>query len=290
MSPALDNAGRCVGLPPEFPFANDPSVIEGTKTELGRIPDSLVWDFRQDWPDSDFEVIVLDSRTKRAFPKGESTSPAHISALSLTEQIPGMAFAGTDPLTIVICPQPLISLPAQDFAQEMVKSTEKRLKLDVEVWRFDRVAYEGLLARLADRGSNKKRRVVILSGDVHHAFAWKLQFWARTPAGQEVALAGANVVSSALKNQESLTQNLHRFGVLSRLGPAQATRVSWRLTSEELAGEKRVKKVVEAPDVLYAPFEQDIAVFDNIQPILDNNPGLVFNPPPDTLERRALIR
>src|SRR4029078_10489538 len=103
----LHNIEATVGLPSALRPGSDPQGIEGTKQTLFRSDESLIYNFRQDWPG--FEGIVLDSRTHRAYPKDDAASPAHISAESMVEQIPG-SIPG-DILTLVISPQPPVMMP-----------------------------------------------------------------------------------------------------------------------------------------------------------------------------------
>jgi hypothetical protein len=162
-------------------------------------------------------VLALDCRTARAYPTRADTAPAGLlTTAAIAEQVTGQPDDANRQVTYVIAQTPVLGLPFVEDAQRTSTGDDIWAR-DVEAWSLNEDAYQRLLGALAVR----RRRVVVLSGDVHYTFAARMTYWATRPYGQAqqaaaLAAAIAQVNSSALKNQtaEGLasTMRLHVGG------------------------------------------------------------------------------
>lgn len=167
----------------------------------------MFWHFRYDGPG--FEVIALDSRTWRGFePQANESIRSRFSedatATLLTDeavrlQIPEQPAIGVNPdgvcFVIAAAPfvgypvvesvvQPLINLhdiakqpkPKPPFVRWQRTFSVGRVARDPENWGFTPSLFEAVLARLSTR-----RRVLILSGDVHYGFTLCMAYWRLGP-------------------------------------------------------------------------------------------------------------
>lgn len=190
----------------------------------------LQYHFAMDW--DDFGFVVLDNRTMRGFPSPEAApeiiSPHNQSVqFSDFDMVLGSNRDRNKPL-LVLNPVPPWAVPTVDFAQDWGKYEKKKIlnKLqtttvhdiyeneyaDYEHWRLQRVAMETIIHSLA----NRSKYIVNLSGDVHHGFTSRTEYWHhfnRGP-GKKVKARFANLTSSAGKNEAGLTRILHNSGYL----------------------------------------------------------------------------
>ncbi|MGW7715575.1 hypothetical protein ACWGKK_14840 [Streptomyces chartreusis] len=183
-----------VGMPP--------SALADTATSLPKSAGGLRWHFRVAPDGAAYEVLVLDCRTARAYPKGASTLAAGLlTSVAIDEQVIKQPDDPTSKVTFVIAQTPVLGIP---FVEEKQRGStgEDIWGRDVEAWSLNEEAYQRLLGALAV----KRRPIVILSGDVHYAFAARMTYWATRPYGQAqqaspLAVAIAQLNSSALKNE-----------------------------------------------------------------------------------------
>ena len=214
---------------------------------------------------SNHKVIVLDSRTWREYPsssdkadaedkedKDDMGFPALLSKNAFQQQISDTVLEDDKELTVVIAPAPVIGVPLIEYIQKKLSFTDKsKYKNDTETWGFQPFGLERLFARLASNNKGKNNRVIFLSGDVHYGFAARLQYWATQPFEVEAdnqfseeknLLVGAQLTSSALKNETrkgwglSRTYNLHRLGYkpFSDKLPEPLKFFGWNNQSKEL--------------------------------------------------------
>jgi hypothetical protein len=178
--------------------------LAATATALTRPAGALRWHFRVAPDGGRYEVLALDCRTARAYPTGADTrAPGLLTTAAIAEQVTGQTDDPNLRLTFVIAQTPVLGLP---FVEEQQRGAtgDGIWENDVEAWSLHEDAYQRLLGALAFR----RRRVVVLSGDVHYTFAARMTYWAARPYGQAqqaapLAAAIAQLNSSALKNQTS---------------------------------------------------------------------------------------
>lgn len=151
-------------------------------------------------------VIVLDTRTHRAFPIGfinptpeflKHWAPELIEETNMSLQIP----SSTKELTIVISPAPIVGDPSiEDGGQPLgIWAFEKlgkdgALELDYETWKANILGFQKVLLKLSQFD-----RVVILSGDVHYAFSAKMNY-SNFRSGTVKNSFFAQLTSSGIKN------------------------------------------------------------------------------------------
>lgn len=184
-------------------------------------PVALAWHYRI--ATASHEVIVLDVRTRRAFPGARNTDPPELlSDRGLADQLAAATF--DRPLTIVVSAFPLIDVPRPWYARatlrwkyrwQWLKKGTPRGYATVygpdrgDDWAPDSRAFQSLLSTLAARCD----RAVFLSGDVHIGFAARLDY--RTG---DRALRIAQLVSGSLNKVSEGTRVTHGvgYGVLAR--------------------------------------------------------------------------
>jgi hypothetical protein len=167
---------RRIGLP------NIADIRNTNPRQLPQFDDAIQWHYKLQAPG--YEVIFLDTRTRRGFPGKEFDFPALLSESACQQQIPDSQ--EPIPITFIISPGPVVGLPFLEGIQKSAKTVAEKLGtaawgFDPEAWGLEPRAFEQFLARLALRNPTKKSRVVILSGDVHYSFAARLQYSATQP-------------------------------------------------------------------------------------------------------------
>ncbi|MEC4985577.1 MAG: PhoD-like phosphatase [Oscillatoria sp. PMC 1068.18] len=177
------------------------------------------------------EVILLDTRTWRGYPQGNTTDPPMLLCPSAFEEQITKPFAETDFLkqkqatnievSIVVVPTNLVSLAVIDLVQKLDLKKGKVFNSDVgDSWNFHDVALSKLLATLFERRS----RVIILSGDIHFGCAVRLNYWASSQVNSKVLDRPGVLVqltSSAFQNGEITTYVAHTK--LKSLFPEKST-------------------------------------------------------------------
>lgn len=178
------------------------------------------------------QVIVTDTRTWRAFPR-DSDGATHL----ITKNAQADLFRRQ----IVDAPDPgdrqlLVILSTNAPPVQPIRSATDHFKLtnaikhfpDVfEAWDLPSVSFDRLLTALTSKlplvGGQRTGSVILLSGDVHFAFASRMiyratnRFEDTTP--QPAAAVVAQLVASALKNQSDGTKDFHRDGYLAHPFP-----------------------------------------------------------------------
>ncbi|MBE9225288.1 hypothetical protein IQ264_07560 [Phormidium sp. LEGE 05292] len=215
------------------------------------------------------EVIVLDTRTWREYPKEDKQTDKDdlgfaglLSESGFRQQIP-LPPSNNTKLTFVISASPVIGVPFVEEIQERLSSTHRltgwllkqfnglewiRNELDAEAWTFQRSSFERLLAKLAIARSHP---ILFLSGDVHYGFTARLQYWGKKPfeeenQPEEIKRVIVQMTSSALKNEAGGlfgSRRLHDWGykpLLERL-PEPSEILGWKSSNGTLEiGRKEV--------------------------------------------------
>lgn len=175
--------------------------------ELEPVPEGAVsWHYSLDTPN--YRMVALDIRTRRTF-KSDDAQPGLMSNAALDASFP--ASAPERPFTLVLSATPVLGLGLIEFVQSNVGKLVDFVRggasgsdaFDVEAWAFDEDAYGELLRRLSER-----RRVLVLSGDVHYGFGATLR-------AKDFDFRLVNFVSSSLRNQvfaETAAAFLNAFG------------------------------------------------------------------------------
>ncbi len=173
------------------------------------IDGSLKWHYTVTGPG--YEIIVLDTRTWRAFPGKDFDFPELLSEEGCNEQISKVVRPQNTEVTLVISPGPFIGVPFLESVQKTAKAVTEKLGtvawgFDPEAWSLQAIAFERFLASLSLRTlPAKKSRVIILSGDVHYSFTARLQYAATRPFQSSkninTELIVAQFTSSSIKNE-----------------------------------------------------------------------------------------
>ncbi|MFC5142007.1 hypothetical protein ACFPK1_27490 [Actinomycetospora rhizophila] len=182
-----------------------PATLAAGSTELTRPAGALTWHYRVAPRDGQYEVLVLDGRTARTYPvRPDLAAPGLMSPAAITGQIVDAPDDDGRRLSLVVTQTPFIGLPFIEEKQA-AKHGEGVWDSDVEAWSLNTDAFERLLGALADR----RRRVVVLAGDVHYSFAARMTYWARRPYGrpeppEPLAAALVQMNASSCKNQTTV--------------------------------------------------------------------------------------
>lgn len=193
----LDEIGVRVGLPVE--------PLAPTARELTRPAGALDWHYRVALRDGRYEVLVLDGRTSRTYPLGSDLAAAGLlGPAALDRQIVDVPDDGDRRVTIVVTQTPAIGLTFLEEKQAGARG-EDVWDVDAEAWSLNSDAFERFLGSLAVR----RRRVVVLAGDVHYSFTARLTYWARRPYGrpespEPLASAVVQLAASSCKNQTTV--------------------------------------------------------------------------------------
>ncbi len=184
---------RHLGIP------NNTSELNALKTErvLPDFPEKIFWSYTVQG--NNYQTLVLDTRTWRAFPPlnqaypaNKINAPALLSLAGFSKQF--AEISADKELTFVISPPPVIMVPWIAWIKNhYFVSSEKG---DQEDWELQAETVQQLLAKLAEQ-----QRVVFLCGDVHHGFTSRIRY---TQAAKDAVFA--NFTSSPLKNQDKLTR------------------------------------------------------------------------------------
>jgi hypothetical protein len=180
-------------------------ALSPTDDALVKPAGALAWHYTVVLPGWPYEVIVLDSRTMRGYDHGRpSLAPAGLlSPAAFQAQLESLPAAPTgDGVTVVVAPAPVFGIPLIERLQGAQLPIGDVFTWDAEAWGLDEITLQRFISWLGTRRS----RVVLLSGDVHYAFAARLAYWATHPYKQP-ALATmamsviAQLTSSALHNE-----------------------------------------------------------------------------------------
>ena len=207
------------------------------QSELRHSARALDWHYSVHGPEDGYQLLVLDSRTMRGFP-GESTDCSElISRAGIETQVSQLLTARPDGVVVVVSSTPVLGIPVMQKVQMLQNDFRSRLAYDVEFWKAQATAFEGLIAAFASSGTaGMPRKIVFLSGDVHFGFAAWLRYWADRPyrasEPSRTAAVFAQLNASPFKNQTTEgyanTCILHQMGYNPLfLGDPISTRRRW---------------------------------------------------------------
>ena len=206
-----------LGIPPD---AAD-LCAHGEPPRLMHGPDALPWHYQIDGPD--YQILVLDVRSWRSFPRGSLGVPDLLSPEALAAQLGMLETVDSErmALTIVVSPVPVLGAAETRLARFVrwcdlryfgfVRRlqggmTPRRYRAYIpdagDIWLRRSDSFDALLAGLAARA-----RVVFLSGDVHLAFAARMRY----QCDQQRAIF-AQMTSSGMLNEVPWKLYLHRRG------------------------------------------------------------------------------
>ncbi len=180
-----------------------------------------------------FQVIVTDSRTWRAFPRGGSFSPPDLIAKSQVQfQIGKTPKLNSRQLLVVVTtnmpPTPPIRQGARDLPTlvKLPKGPGAALWYEdfYDSWAIERIDCTRVLAEISrkfalDGNNAHSGSVVLLSGDVHASMASRIAYSATVQQVDDAAgapskaeLSIAQLIGSALHNQSDDTKGQHNRG------------------------------------------------------------------------------
>ena len=211
---AWQEIARYLGMPPidiqtgRPKFKQDEDVLI-----LARDDRALQWHYRIG--SYKHEVIVLDTRTWRGYPEGEKRKtdpPMLLSPTAFLHQLQ-QPLAEKDTLdrtgkakieaTFLVLPTNVVTLSLVDFVQRWDLKRNRIFSHDVgDSWNFNQKAFTKLLVDL----SQKRDRLIILSGDIHYSCAVRLSFRFRD---RDLPSILVQLTSSAFKNSEWSTRLIH---------------------------------------------------------------------------------
>lgn len=228
----------------------------------------MAWHFT--YEHADFQFIALDTRTWRGYEIDDNpdirvgfTMDATATlltdealALQIPEQPP--ATLGPDGITFLIAPAPLIGYPVvESVIQPIINLADMvrldkgdpferwdksfqvgRVNRDPENWGFSPALLAAILERLSTR-----RRVLVLSGDVHYTFTCRLKYWRfeRDPDPHHWPVATTThfiqLTSSSFRAQRDDLAPIVAIDVLQQLGEitSDVRRMGWSRLDDILA-------------------------------------------------------
>ena len=215
-----DNAAAAIathlGLPPIDPLTDLPEFSqEDDVWVLKRSDQSLTWHYTVYGPCH--EVIVSDTRTVRGYPMDDSPEapPMLLSPKVFEQQISAPLSHSSNPyltkqsvgqaglMTFLVASTNVISMKVLDWIQAWQLKNGKVFSADVgDSWNLNDKALATLLTKLFEQ----RQTIIVLSGDIHFSSAVRLSYQDLTSGKQSTLV---QFVSSAIKNQELLTQVLH---------------------------------------------------------------------------------
>ncbi|MEM8808334.1 MAG: PhoD-like phosphatase [Cyanobacteria bacterium P01_G01_bin.38] len=206
-----------LGLPPSDPHTGLPQFVEdGDVWVLQRANQALTWHYTVRGPCH--EVIVLDTRTWRGYPDTRPIDPPRLLSPSAFDQQISRPLSQTSPMaTFVVASTNVFGMKVLDWIQQWQLKHHKVFSADVgDSWNLNDKALATLLTTLF----RHRQSVVVLSGDIHYSSAVRLTYQTRVPkqtdsqtdsqtgdSGKRATLV--QLTSSAMKNEELLTQVLH---------------------------------------------------------------------------------
>ncbi|MGK5671229.1 peptidoglycan-binding protein [Micromonospora sp. URMC 106] len=220
---------------------------------LARPAGALTYHWSVTWPR--YQLLGLDTRTWRQYPAGAGNPGGLLhDDQPLNDMIAGNVL-GDDAVTVVAQPVALFGVPVlEQLAQPVARAFAGRYGADAEdAWVTSDAALHKFLGRLfaaAPPGADgvRRRRVVMLGGDIHFGSAERIRYSATLPYAcgpdpakpfegvnrTEGVLAG--FVSSGLRNENDETRVLHDLGYVPLLdGTGRIDLVGW---ANELPGKE----------------------------------------------------
>jgi hypothetical protein len=203
---------------------------------------SFEWNFTLQF--SNFEIIVLNTRSRRGFSTGASKSAAvayaHlISNNSIPLQITSTSNSSNSQVTFLVFPSPPIGKSLVDALGKFIPAAaisnnryKKRASNDNESLIFQKKTFHKIFARIVSRSNTytkspspvfpEKRPIIILGGDVHFAYSARMSYWMNknfdSGSTEKFEAVLVNLTASALKNQSGKTKLLQRIHIFEDKG------------------------------------------------------------------------
>lgn len=247
---ATEAIATYLGLPPNDPHTGLPQLIKDDSVWILKRSDKAIrWHYTV--RSACHEVVVLDTRTWRGYPiTGEPTDPPMLlcpSAFQQQLQEPlsapstySAANAQSDYHTFVVAPTNVFGMRVLDWIQQWHLEQRKTFTADVgDSWNFHNQALATLLTTLFQH----RRRVVVLSGDIHYSSVIHADYKDLT-TGHYSSLV--QFTSSAIKNEEGITRILHTKLKDWLLPERPRQRIGWHSPPDMTEASHR--KTASAPD------------------------------------------
>lgn len=138
-------------------------------------------------------IIALDTRTVRRH-RGKKKVSGLINNDGFRSLQQLWADVSYPKELILISPSPVLGQEFLEWIQQLMARVGKKTSVDAEFWRGDKPTFNELMLTLSD--TFKLKRCIILSGDVHHSYAFKGRIKHRT--GETLI---QQFTCSALKNK-----------------------------------------------------------------------------------------
>ena len=203
---AWQQVADCLGIPYTDPLTDLPQFQPDHEHLVLRRPSpALHWSFQLQSPCH--QILALDSRTQRGFPAEASplSPPQLLSVSALKDQLESFLMQGdAQRLTFVIAPTNLFSIRLLDWIQKLHLRRNRVFSTDVgDAWNLS----TNSLARFLNILFRHRRRVVVLSGDIHFSSAVRLRFNSNSDQVKSGVLV--QLTASAIANEEPLTRLIH---------------------------------------------------------------------------------
>lgn len=214
----LDSLRFAPGQDPQFLARPDACDLALDLTPTRPLPDArMQWDFDVVGPGH--VVIALDTRTHRDYSAANRGHAGLIGNVALRTQLEQRRAATGSRLPIIVSAAPIIGHPLIEAAQEIFVGLDIPLfhlihhgrpveHADFEAWSGHRPSFERFLQSVAAFG-----RAVVVSGDVHYAFANHLAYFPDGPSSSPSSRI-VQLCSSAFKNQSAGTAFVSAIGHL----------------------------------------------------------------------------
>lgn len=204
----VDTIASYLGLPPIDLKTGLPKMRrDGEYFILDGSAHALKWHYTV--RSHNYEIIVLNTRTQRAYPipPAPTIAPPSLLSPSAFEQQIRKPLEHSQPseiqVTLVIAPTNLVSLQVIDWVQEKELKKGKVFGNDVgDAWNLNDSALANLLKVLFEQ----RQQVIVLSGDIHYGSAVRLEYQKSTK--QKLNLL-VQMTSSSLSNAELKTRLVH---------------------------------------------------------------------------------
>lgn len=189
-------------------------TVSGEVWELKRYAGALKYHWH--YQSSAFEVICLDGRTRRIFRQGYAEECGNLSDDAINEQIKNLP-GPKKSLSFVISGAPIFGVEAIEDLIQLADWFKSIPYLDLESWNLDLRTRQGVLSAFASRSqstSNRKHKVVVLSGDVHYGFTNNIKYKANSTYLYDYSNVELSVVqccASSLKNEKGEGMTTTRY-------------------------------------------------------------------------------
>ncbi|VEP12287.1 conserved hypothetical protein [Hyella patelloides LEGE 07179] len=204
---AKEKCDRYLGIPVTNLTTGLPQLeLDEDVLILARDSQAIPWHYHLS--NSKHEVIVFDTRTWRGYTQGAGNKlepPMLLCPKAFQQQleIPLQKSNPETEVTLVVLPTNLVALGIIDRIQQFELNRNRVFSSDVgDAWNFHTSAFVQLLLSFCQQ----RKRVVILSGDIHYSCAVRLTHWFHESLETTVL---AQLTSSAIKNSELSTRLVH---------------------------------------------------------------------------------